>query len=419
MKFLNTIALIITIQITLQAQQKFTFKDSLLVEWNKIDTLKKHISQQTPEYGFYAALVHNSKIISEQKMGYANRETKLLFDKNVIWVWGSISKMFTSIAIHRLIHKGKLKFTDSIIKYIPELGKGVDSLGSMRAIKIHHLLNHNSGINLKPVYDSIRPLFKKRGVPLTSEIVPVLKYASQRFKPGTKYQYSNGGYSLLGLIIERVSTIKFTKYVTKYIFKPLGMKTAHYYPTPKKLNKLHSKVYITSKREVVPFMYNHTQGFQEANGGVKASVEDMLKFMDFLKFRKRKKFLKRYNKVLPQHLLEKYYHDVDLSKASSIMTSQEFARKNYNKYKISGFSLYEVSKPHSKVMGHSGYIAWHSSLFFFNQKHPYGIIVMFNTTSQTMSNETLASRKLYNVFFRFVRQPKVKPKYLKWETKKK
>ncbi len=58
--------------------------------------------------------------------------------------------------LHQLINQSKLKFTDPIVKYVPELGGGVDSLGDMKAIKIHHFLNHNSGLSLRACYDSLR-----------------------------------------------------------------------------------------------------------------------------------------------------------------------------------------------------------------------------------------------------------------------
>ena len=353
----------------------------LLKEWEKLEFFKKMAQKEVPNFGFYAALVWEGKVISAKKMGYANRETKLPLDENTIFMWGSVSKMFTAISIAQLIEKNTINLDDPVIKYVPELGDGVDSLGGLEAIKIYHFLNHNSGLNLRPCYDSLRKVYPrfKTSIPSTKEISPFLKLATQNFTPGKKFQYSNSGYSLLGVIIERITKMKFTKYVTKNIFEPLGMKTAHYGVTPKKLSKYFTRAYYRMKNGKVDTMnFDVSQGFQEGNGGVKATVKDMLKFMDFLKFRKRKNYLNRYEKVLPVKVLENNFLKVnfiqpDVKKFSSVYQSKEIAI-----YRPLGFT-YEKSKvTNASITGHSGGIAYHTSYFFFSNEYPCGVILICN-----------------------------------------
>lgn len=384
----NLLPLIIIIHLlstpVLAQTNTHSIKDSLLKEWEKLELFKDMARKEVPDFGFYAALIWDGKIISAKKMGYANRETKLPLDENTIFMWGSISKMFTSIAVIQLVEKNKLDLNDPIIKYIPELGKGIDSLGGMQAIKIHHLLNHDSGISLRPCYDSLKKVFPrfKYTIPKTKEIKPFLKYTTQKFKPGSKWNYSNGGYSLLGVVVKRITKTKFTHYVTKNIFKPLGMKTAHYSVTPKQLSKYFTRSYFRTKTGKLDTMnFDVSQGFQEGNGGVKATVKDMVKFMDFLKFRKRKAYLKRYDNVLPRKVIDKYYFDVDVSHPNSNKFSVTYEDKEVIVYRFSGFAQVKSKDFTSSTTGHSGSIAFHTAYFYFNNEKPFGIIEICNVNA--------------------------------------
>ncbi|HAS47304.1 MAG TPA: serine hydrolase [Microscillaceae bacterium] len=400
-QFTLLIFILILSQVTSQAQS--THKDSLLKEWNKLDAFKKMVQKEVPDFGFYAALIWNGEIISTKKMGYANRETKLPLDEDTIFLWGSISKMFTSIAIVQLIEKGRLNLDDPVIKYVPELGNGVDSLGGMKAIKIHHFLNHNSGINLSPCYDSLHKTYPrfKNSIPSTKEMLLFLKLATQNFTPGKKFQYSNGAYSLLGVIIERITKIKFTKYVTRNIFKLLGMKTAHYGETPRKFSKYFTRAYYQMKNGKTDTMnFDVSQGFQEGNGGVKATVKDMLKFMDFLRFRKREAYFKRYEKVLKKKILDKYYLTNDFSDKRTF--HDHFKSPRVHRYWYLGFMQNINPKLKTSLLGHTGLIERHLSVFFFNTKLPLGVLLMCNTSAEDKKTKTaLANRKIFSAIYRF------------------
>lgn len=398
-------------------------KSNLLKEWDKIDLYKDQVQKKFPDFGLYAALIWNGKIISEKTMGYANREMQQPFTQKTIFLWGSVSKMFTSIAIMQLVERGKLKLETPITRYIPELGSGVDSLGKMKSIKIYHLINHSSGINLKPAYDSLKAKHTKfRGglIPTTQEIKPYLKFSKQFFKPGTRFRYSNSGYSLLGVLIERVTQKKFTDYVSQNIFKPLGMSTAHFYPTPKKWLKDHAKVYLNWKGKMINALWNKPQGFQEGNGGVKASISDMMKFMDFLKFRKRKKFLTKYKKVLSDQMLAKAYLKVDLQKPNAKRYTSVYQGKTANVYRIGGFEVWTNKKGDSALFGHSGYISYHTSSFLMNKNEPFGVIVICNTDSFRRKDARYkVKRKLFDYLNYFTVFQKFKDDLYNWKEEKK
>ncbi len=131
---------------------------------------------------------------------------------------GSMNKMFTSIAIARLVEAGRLSFDDSIAKFIDEswLPKAVTE-----KITVRHLITHTSGLGsyFNDMYDkSSRANFRK-----LDDYRPLIKDDKPAFTPGEKFRYSNTGMFLLGVIIEKVSGEDYFDHIRKVIYKPAGM----------------------------------------------------------------------------------------------------------------------------------------------------------------------------------------------------
>lgn len=129
-----------------------------------------------------------------------------------------MNKMFTSTAIVQLAEKGRLSYNDSISKYIDEswLPKEVTD-----KIAIRHLLTHSSGLGsyFNETYDkSSRELFRK-----LDDYKPLIKGERPAFEPGARFQYSNTGMFLLGVVIEKVTGEDYFDYIRKVIYEPAGM----------------------------------------------------------------------------------------------------------------------------------------------------------------------------------------------------
>ena len=186
-----TILIIILSLFTLKTQaqnKKVITKTELLKEWNKLDQFTQFVKAKQPDFPFYAALVYNGKIVSEKRNGYADRKRKVKLGRHTIHLWGSVSKLFMVVSMLQLVEQGKINLTDPVIKYLPELGKGVDSLGGMKSLKIYHLLNHTGGISTREGYFKIRNIIrdkmKAEGRPFRfatiQEYIPYLKCTTQK-----------------------------------------------------------------------------------------------------------------------------------------------------------------------------------------------------------------------------------------------
>lgn len=138
-----------------------------------------------------------------------------------LWIC-SITKAFTAAAIMQLSEKGLISVDDSIRRYLPEYSEFDER------ITIHQLLTHTSGIanynNIPDFFSRIQKLYYTE-----KEFIALFKDMAPDFPPGEGYAYSNSGYYLLGVIIERVSKLPYEEFVTENILKPLGMNDSGFF----------------------------------------------------------------------------------------------------------------------------------------------------------------------------------------------
>ena len=137
---------------------------------------------------------------------------------------GSMNKMFTSTAVVRLAEKGKLSLDDPISKYIDETWLPKDVTDK---ITVRHLLTHSSGLGsyFNDTYaKSSRALFRK-----LDDYKPLIKDDRPSFEPGKRYQYSNTGMFLLGVIIEKATGEDYFDHIRKVIYEPAGMTNSDSY----------------------------------------------------------------------------------------------------------------------------------------------------------------------------------------------
>ncbi|HMQ08804.1 MAG TPA: serine hydrolase domain-containing protein [Saprospiraceae bacterium] len=161
-----------------------------------------------------AVFVASGNSVFKKGYGYANKEAGIINTPTTIFDIGSVTKQFTGAAILKLQMQGKLSVHDPVSKYIKQVPE------DKKQITIHQLLIHSSGLPhaLGNDYDLLsKESFIDKA--LASEL---------KFTPGSRYEYSNVGYSLLAAIIERVSGNTYEEYLNQNLFQPAGMKQTGY-----------------------------------------------------------------------------------------------------------------------------------------------------------------------------------------------
>lgn len=185
-------------------------------------TLDKQIDNLFSKYnsttsGAAVAVVKDGKVVFKKGYGTANLEYDIPISTKTIFNIASVSKQFTAFAIYLLEKQGKLSLEDDVRKYIPE----IPDYGNV--IKIKHLLAHTSGIKDQASLVSLAGW--RSGDVVTTE--NILRFISRQkelnFEPGTRFLYSNSGYTLLAEIVKKISGQSFAEFTKQNIFKPLEM----------------------------------------------------------------------------------------------------------------------------------------------------------------------------------------------------
>ncbi|HEX8561559.1 MAG TPA: serine hydrolase domain-containing protein [Flavobacterium sp.] len=223
-------------------------------------------------------VAEKGNVIYEKSFGYANEQTKEKLNAESIFELASVSKQFTAMAVVLLQKQGKLSYEDKIAKFIPELAFYGD-------ISIRNLLNHTGGL---PDYmELFEKSWDKTKFATNKDIVD--QFAAHKpaalFAPNEKYEYSNTGYALLGLLIERLSGKSFGDFLEKQIFQPLKMKNTFVYRSrfaPTKVsNYANGYIADTTGQKVLPDSfgkeyYSYYLDGIVGDGMVNSTVHDLL-----------------------------------------------------------------------------------------------------------------------------------------------
>jgi D-alanyl-D-alanine carboxypeptidase len=180
----------------------------------EVDKAAREVLAATGAPSASIAVVRDGKIVYLQAYGDARLSPKAPARPEMRYSVGSISKQFTATGILMLAEEGKLSLDDPVSRFVPDLTRSGD-------IKIRQLLSHTSGYQDYWPQDYVPPFLTQ---PATAQDI-LDRWAKKPldFEPGTQYQYSNTGYVIAGVILEKTSGEKLLPFLTARIFRPLGM----------------------------------------------------------------------------------------------------------------------------------------------------------------------------------------------------
>jgi CubicO group peptidase (beta-lactamase class C family) len=229
--------------------------------------LEKWFKQDSP--GVAAAVVKEGKIVFQHAYGLADLERDVPLTTTSIFDIASNTKQFTAFAILLLAEQGKLSLDDDIRHYFPEF----PDYGY--PITIRHLLHHTSGLR---EFAMLLLLGGRRWINhyTNEDIMDVLmRQKSLNNKPGDEYIYSNSGYFLLGLIIQKVSGKNLGDFFRENIFAPLGMNQTYFYDDLGQIIKNRAIGY--SPREN-GYALEVSLMTGDGSGGILSSLEDLYRW---------------------------------------------------------------------------------------------------------------------------------------------
>jgi CubicO group peptidase (beta-lactamase class C family) len=247
-------------------------------EWGA--AVDHYLSQAAAQDQFSGAvlLARGDQVVFEKAYGFADKAAKSFNRIDTKFNLGSINKIFTNIAVHQLARQGKLSLEDKIGKFLPEY----PNKDAAVKVSIGHLLAMTSGIG--DFFGERYEKMAKDGLKTIGAYLPLFADRPLEFEPGSRSRYSNGGYIVLGAIIEKITGGNYYAYVKKNIYAPAGMKDSDWFekdklPANTALGYTYQDRPVVGPHDARNPNYSTLPGRGSSAGGGYSTARDLLAFV--------------------------------------------------------------------------------------------------------------------------------------------
>ena len=230
--------------------------EAFLAQWDKKDMP-----------GCSVGAITDGRLVYKRAFGMANLDYDIPNTTSTLFNVASASKPFTAMSVALLAQQGKLSLDDDVRKYVPELPKYAET------ITIRHLLYHTSGIREYQALVFFAGLSPDNALSDKTVLNMLARQKNTSFTPGSKHQYSNSNYHLLGIIVGRVSGKSLREFAEENIFKPLGMKNTRFFDNRNEVIKNRASGYMVGRDNSIrarASLFDLVGG-----GGVLTTIEDL------------------------------------------------------------------------------------------------------------------------------------------------
>ena len=361
---------------------------------HQLDSLFNELDRQHILNG-NVLIAEKGKIIFQRSLGYADLEQQKQNTDHSRFQIGSVSKIFTAVAILQLKEQGKLKLEDHIVSYFPDF--------PYPEVTIYELLAHTSGIPDKE--EVFLPIIERESgrIFTNDDIIPAMKALNKpvAFTPGSQWRYCNMGYALLALLVEKICQMPFGDYLKQYIFSPAKMKNSYLLPLTEtsqeevkgyliRAHYLGDMERIDRNKKVRPWSYN-MRGFVGCTNIV-STTHDLLNFDIAL----------TKNKLLKAATLSKMQNPSKLSDGTATVADGEFGKAAY------GLGLFvQADSSAGKIVMHTGREPGFFSFFLRDISHQRTIIILDNMESSGFGK---ACKESFNMLSQTNYFPEIKNK---------
>ena len=231
----------------------------------------KIFSSFTPDGpGCAVAVYQNAKVVLAKGYGSANLEYGVPITPTTPFIVGSVSKQFTAAAIALLVEEKRIALTDDVRKYVPELA----DYGT--PITIDHLVHHTSGLRDWWELVGVAGLRYDDTYTVQDVLDMTARQHGLNFTPGERYVYSNTGYIVLGIVVQRVTGKSLREFAADRIFGPLMMADSHYQDDH--TQPVRGRAYAYSPAAGGRYTINVWNNDLVGQGGVMTTVLDLAKW---------------------------------------------------------------------------------------------------------------------------------------------
>jgi CubicO group peptidase (beta-lactamase class C family) len=339
----------------------------------QIDAMASGEFARSPMGSLTVGVVSGDKLVWTKSYGNAESQASLTANQDTVYRIGSITKMFTATMLEQLVQAGKVKLSDPVEKYFPEVNSVQKRQKDAPPITLLQVATHTSGLSREPdhtaTYVTGEPEVWKES------LIAALPHVHYESKPGKGFSYSNVGYAILGAALQQAAGQPYLEYLPQHILVPLGMTHTSLVLTPyvrSNLAKGYQKTNLTgSPSSAESDLENRMgRGYKVPNGAIYSTVGDMAKFASFLMGRGPADVL------TPSRLL--YYQ------THYVVPTNEPGIDGY------GLGIMFIRERRYIAAGHGGAVSGFSAALYMNQPAGVAVVVL----SSAIGNGAVDVREL-------------------------
>ena len=343
------------------------------------EDLEEQIQQVMKELkviGLGVAVVRDKEIIFNKSWGYKNLEKKIPLGNDDIFRIASISKSCTATSIMQLVEQGKIDLNCDISDLVGFTVRNPNYPDVV--ITPYMLLSHTSSLNDSQGYFSLKGIDPSKNENYAK--------AYNNYRPGSKYEYCNLNYNMLGTVLERVSQIRFDRYVAQNILNPLGVYGGYwidaldkskfvslYQPNKEGVMMVQEDAYAPRREEIANYQFGYSTPIFSPTGGLKTSPKGLAR-------------------VMQMHMgLGTTPDGVKLLKPESSLLMQSRLTTTDEYPGGDGFYGFAIATndaliPGKTMIGHTGGAYGVFTCMFWNKERTFGIVIMTNGVNYERQN---------------------------------
>ncbi len=321
--------------------------------------IEQRVDEDWRKYGIGGVsigVVSGDALIYTHCVGYLDAEKKKPAAPDTIYRLASITKQFTALALALTARDGKLRYSDPLLRYVPEARviQGMSDYGS--PITLLQLATHTSGLPRGAATDIEREGPLENWIPAMLSALPGTR---MQYEPGTHYSYSNIGFALLGAAITRAASEPFTDIVEQRMLAPLAMRSSGFHLSAEERRRLATGFQLSRDGDITTIAgLPETDGrYLAPSGSLYSTVEDLAKFISFQL---------GYGPDAPLTREERKDH------YSRVYSGRGDLAYGY------GLGVSSLVRDGILIRGHSGLIAGYTSAAFLAPRYNLGVIVLHN-----------------------------------------
>lgn len=325
---------------------------------SQIDSLKATVDSLLKENeipGASIALVNKDSVIWSGGIGYANYEDQEQATATQLFRVGSVSKSFVAMGILQLVEEGELSLNEKVQKLVPEI-KIKNPWRETDPVRIKHLLEHTAGFDDMHFSEFINANDNPR-MPLEEALAITPASRVVRWKPGTRFSYSNPGYGVAGYIIEKVTGQRYEQYLKEQVLEPIGMDQSSFTYT----DSVQQQLVSGYRDNYEPAEYQHI--YLRPSGMLHSSANEMAQFV---------RLMLNDGDWNGQSIVE----DSLLHRMETPMTS--LAAKHGYKQGY-GLGVKSSTAQGYSYLGHAGGIPGFSAQYMYFPEHNRGFVLLVNS----------------------------------------